>query len=92
MCMGVHQEELAKALSEGDEIFIYQSPKVAWDVKSAFSMLGNKVTILMDTQHIIDKIVETAKPEDHILVMSNGGFDNIHHRLLEALSKETLTT
>jgi UDP-N-acetylmuramate: L-alanyl-gamma-D-glutamyl-meso-diaminopimelate ligase len=91
MCMGVHQEELAKAMREGDEIFIYQSPKVTWDVKRAFSMLGNKVTILMDTQHIIDKIVETAKPTDHILVMSNGGFDNIHTRLLEALSKETLT-
>jgi UDP-N-acetylmuramate: L-alanyl-gamma-D-glutamyl-meso-diaminopimelate ligase len=38
-----------------------------------------------DTDTIIDFLVETAKPKDLILIMSNGGFDRIHERLLAAL-------
>jgi UDP-N-acetylmuramate: L-alanyl-gamma-D-glutamyl-meso-diaminopimelate ligase len=30
-------------------------------------------------------MADAAKPGDLILVMSNGGFDNIHERLLERL-------
>ncbi len=91
MCMGVHQEELAKALREGDEIWVYQSPKVTWDVKHVFSLLGNKVRIFSDTQQIIDDMIKKVQAEDHILVMSNGGFDGIHARLLAALAKEPVT-
>ncbi len=37
------------------------------------------------TDDIIEFLVETARPGDLVLVMSNGGFDNIHARLLERL-------
>ncbi|MGA7143263.1 MAG: UDP-N-acetylmuramate:L-alanyl-gamma-D-glutamyl-meso-diaminopimelate ligase [Desulfobacterales bacterium] len=38
-----------------------------------------------DTDAIIDFLVTEAKSGDLILVMSNGGFDNIHERLLSTL-------
>jgi UDP-N-acetylmuramate: L-alanyl-gamma-D-glutamyl-meso-diaminopimelate ligase len=38
-----------------------------------------------DTETIIDFLVAAARPEDLILIMSNGGFDQIHERLLAAL-------
>ncbi len=38
-----------------------------------------------DTDAIIEFLVSRARPGDIILVMSNGGFDNIHSRLLDAL-------
>jgi len=38
-----------------------------------------------DTETIIDFLVTAARPDDLILVMSNGGFDQIHERLLAAL-------
>jgi len=38
-----------------------------------------------DTGSIIAFLVTVAAPGDMILVMSNGGFDNIHERLLESL-------
>ncbi len=40
-----------------------------------------------DTGAIIDFVAENAKAGDVVLVMSNGGFDNIHERLLEELKK-----
>lgn len=38
-----------------------------------------------DTDAVIDFLITTAKPDDLILIMSNGGFDRIHERLLAAL-------
>jgi UDP-N-acetylmuramate: L-alanyl-gamma-D-glutamyl-meso-diaminopimelate ligase len=38
-----------------------------------------------DTDGIIEFLIEEARAQDVILIMSNGGFDNIHTRLLERL-------
>ena len=38
-----------------------------------------------DTDAIIDYLVQCARPRDVVLIMSNGGFDNIHQRLLDQL-------
>ena len=46
---------------------------------------GKNAYYFEQTEDIIDFLVKQAKPEDLILVMSNGGFDNIHERLLESL-------
>lgn len=36
-------------------------------------------------QEIIDLLSRQARPGDHILIMSNGAFENIHHRLIQQL-------
>jgi UDP-N-acetylmuramate: L-alanyl-gamma-D-glutamyl-meso-diaminopimelate ligase len=38
-----------------------------------------------DTEGIIDFVTAEARSGDVVLIMSNGGFDNIHQRLLERL-------
>lgn len=47
---------------------------------------GKTAHYFRDTDAIIDFLVQSAAPGDVVLVMSNGGFDNIHDRLLEALN------
>jgi len=46
---------------------------------------GKDAHHFQDTDSIIDFLVKEAKSGDLILVMSNGGFDNIHERLLSVL-------
>jgi UDP-N-acetylmuramate: L-alanyl-gamma-D-glutamyl-meso-diaminopimelate ligase len=46
---------------------------------------GKNAHYFPDTDAILDFLLATARPGDHILIMSNGGFDNIHQRLLENL-------
>jgi len=46
---------------------------------------GKDASHFDDTEGIIDDLVRTSMPGDIILIMSNGGFDNIHERLLDAL-------
>jgi UDP-N-acetylmuramate: L-alanyl-gamma-D-glutamyl-meso-diaminopimelate ligase len=87
MCMGTHQHEMAKALHGADNVFVYQSPKVRWDVKQTLASLGENVTVAQDTQNIIDAVIPILQPNDHVLIMSNGGFDNIHQRLLQAIAE-----
>jgi UDP-N-acetylmuramate: L-alanyl-gamma-D-glutamyl-meso-diaminopimelate ligase len=46
---------------------------------------GKIAHFFADTGGIIDFVVAEGKPGDVVLIMSNGGFDNIHERLLAAL-------
>jgi len=59
----------------------FSSEKLVDDLKAR----GKDAHFFPDTESIIQFLVDTAKSGDVILVMSNGGFDNIHERLLAGL-------
>ncbi len=40
------------------------------------------------TEQILDHLTKETKPGDVVAILSNGGFDNIHNRLLEILKKK----
>ena len=46
---------------------------------------GLDATHFEDTDAIIDDLTRSSRSGDVILIMSNGGFDNIHERLLKSL-------
>jgi UDP-N-acetylmuramate: L-alanyl-gamma-D-glutamyl-meso-diaminopimelate ligase len=46
---------------------------------------GKEARHFEDTKGIIETIVAEHQPGDVVLIMSNGGFDNIHRRLVDAL-------
>jgi len=46
---------------------------------------GKDAHYFPDTESIIKYLEKTARPGDLVLIMSNGGFDNIHHDLLKRL-------
>jgi UDP-N-acetylmuramate: L-alanyl-gamma-D-glutamyl-meso-diaminopimelate ligase len=59
----------------------FSSEQLVKDLK----IRGKDAHYFPDTDAILDYLKITAVPGDSILVMSNGGFDNIHQRLLEIL-------
>jgi UDP-N-acetylmuramate: L-alanyl-gamma-D-glutamyl-meso-diaminopimelate ligase len=59
----------------------FSSEKLVEDLREQ----GKQAFYFADTEAILDFLNESAKPGDLILVMSNGGFDNIHQRLLDRL-------
>jgi UDP-N-acetylmuramate: L-alanyl-gamma-D-glutamyl-meso-diaminopimelate ligase len=46
---------------------------------------GRRAHFFADTAGIVDFLVGEGRPGDVVLIMSNGGFDNIHETLLESL-------
>jgi UDP-N-acetylmuramate: L-alanyl-gamma-D-glutamyl-meso-diaminopimelate ligase len=48
--------------------------------------MGKKAAYEPDTTRIVERICGMAKPGDVVVVFSNGGFDGLHRKLLEALA------
>jgi UDP-N-acetylmuramate: L-alanyl-gamma-D-glutamyl-meso-diaminopimelate ligase len=74
----IRQPPLLKKIPPGQE---FSSKQLVKDLKSR----GKDAHYFPDTDAIIAFLLTTARPQDLILIMSNGGFDNIHQRLLESL-------
>ncbi|MDH5179357.1 MAG: UDP-N-acetylmuramate:L-alanyl-gamma-D-glutamyl-meso-diaminopimelate ligase, partial [Gammaproteobacteria bacterium] len=85
MRMGVHADTLAPSLDEADRVYLYQPRDVEGQVDKVVSARPDTATLYDNVQHLIDAVINESRPGDHILVMSNGGFENIHNRLLAAL-------
>ena len=85
MKLGAHKAALAGSLGGADRVFVYQSPEVKWDVADALQPLGELATVHTDLARLTEALVATARPGDHLVLMSNGSFGGLHERLLAAL-------
>jgi len=77
MRMGVHAECLASALWAADDVLVYTPAELEWDAEHVFAELGERVQLLSSVGDIVAAIATEAQPGDHVLVMSNGGFENV---------------
>ena len=85
MKMGFHASELPESLADADIVYIYATDDIRWDVPAVFSDMRDKAKVFFSTDDIVESVHSITQPGDHILVMSNGGFENIHQRLLDRL-------
>lgn len=84
MKRGVHVATLAESLRLADYVYAMQPENLDWDLSEALNVLKHtNVESSVDT--ILDKVVRMLKPDDHVLIMSNGGFGGIHQKLLDML-------
>lgn len=87
MKRGVHKETLAASLHHADQVFLYQPPGIEWLVQDVAEQCSQPASSSDDIDQLVAQIVAAAKPGDHILVMSNGGFEGIHGKLLAQLAE-----
>lgn len=89
MKLGAMKQALPGSLAKADLVFGYGAlsgkDALAWDLGEALAPLGEKAAAFHDLGEMVRKIVEVARPGDHILVMSNGGFGNVHQKILDGL-------
>jgi UDP-N-acetylmuramate: L-alanyl-gamma-D-glutamyl-meso-diaminopimelate ligase len=86
MRAGVQREELADSLAGADLVYLYDPPNLAWDLRGATAALGERRQLLPSVASLVDALSAAARPGDHVLIMSNGGFEQIHARLLATLA------
>jgi len=86
MKLGTMKAQLPWALEEADLAFCNQQG-LSWDAKEALAPMGAQAVVGADVDALVAAIVEAAKPGDHLLCMSNGGFGGIHDKLLAALAR-----
>jgi UDP-N-acetylmuramate: L-alanyl-gamma-D-glutamyl-meso-diaminopimelate ligase len=85
MKLGVMKDALPGSLKNADLTFCYAG-NLGWDARGALAPLGDKAVVTDDLDELIAAIAATARPGDHVLVMSNGGFGGIHEKLLQRLA------
>jgi UDP-N-acetylmuramate: L-alanyl-gamma-D-glutamyl-meso-diaminopimelate ligase len=84
MKLGVWKDALAESLAGADRVFCYTA-NLGWDAAAALRPLGEKATLSDDLERLVELVAAAARPADHVLVMSNGGFGGIHEKLLARL-------
>ncbi|PYL38209.1 MAG: UDP-N-acetylmuramate:L-alanyl-gamma-D-glutamyl-meso-diaminopimelate ligase [Verrucomicrobia bacterium] len=91
----VFQQQLPDALQLADGVFIAQVAKLEQipekerlnpeSVVAAIANSGRPAFYEENADAIVDRIVPMLQPKDVVVVFSNGGFDNIHEKLLKKL-------
>ena len=83
MRAGVHKSTLLPALEKADMNLIHMPAQADWSMDLSQS---KETTIFQETSDILNKLLAELRAGDHVLIMSNGGFDGIHTKLLEGLA------
>jgi len=86
MKQGVMKDQLPASLAVADRVFLY-SAGLGWDASAALRPLGERARCFDQLDPLVAAIAAEARPGDHVLVMSNGGFGGIHEKLLAALDR-----
>jgi len=86
MKLGRAKEALPQSLAEADRVYVYTSG-LGWDPAPVFAAAGRPVVCTADLGALIEAIAQRAQTGDHVLVMSNGSFGNIHEKLVARLAE-----
>ena len=89
MKMGVHKDTLANSWQKADEVYLYEPEGMDWSLVDSVAHSNAPTHCFRDVEKIVQGVCNVAQPGDHILVMSNGGFEGIHGRILDALKMKT---
>lgn len=93
-CRKVFQEDFVRAFRQADIIVlpaVFRSTLPegerlsAEQVVSDLRATGKDARYIPDVEQIVATVARDAAPGDLVIAMSNGGFENIHQRLLAAL-------
>ena len=84
MKLGAMKAQLPWSLEEADLAFCH-SGGLGWDAVQALAPMGQQAVVCDTIPELVKRVVAAARPGDHILCMSNGGFGGVHAKLLEAL-------
>jgi UDP-N-acetylmuramate: L-alanyl-gamma-D-glutamyl-meso-diaminopimelate ligase len=88
MKMGVHQNTLGPSLLGADEVWLFTPPDLGWDAGPIVASLGKRGHASRDIGALAAELAKSAKPGDHVLIMSNGGFGGLHGKLLAELQRK----
>jgi len=84
MKMGVHQFTLLDSLRDADDVLLFEPENLNWSLKEQADKAG--MQCFDSTTAIIDTVLENIEPNQHVLIMSNGGFNGLHQQLVNGLT------
>ena len=85
MRAGAHAADLAPSLRDADAVILLQRPELAWDATHVTRGLDGRGHTAASVAELVTALREQARAGDHVVFMSNGGFEDAPRRFLAAL-------
>ena len=85
MKLGAMKAQLPWSLEHADLAFCH-SGNLGWNAAQALAPMGARAQVGHSIDEVISQLMHQVKSGDHIVCMSNGGFGDIHAKLLKALA------
>jgi len=85
MRMGAHADELAPSLRDADAVVFLQRAELPWDAQRIVNALSGRGTAAPSVDALVEALRAQVRAGDHVVFMSNGGFENAPRRFLAAL-------
>ena len=85
MRMGVHRETLGPALAAADAAYVFTPPGLDWEIDILAAQAQPPTQLFGDLDALRERLVSDLRAGDHVVIMSNGGFGDLHTSLLAAL-------
>jgi UDP-N-acetylmuramate: L-alanyl-gamma-D-glutamyl-meso-diaminopimelate ligase len=86
MKLGTMKTQLPWSLEQADLSFCH-SGGLDWNPAEALAPMGEKAMVGRSVDEVVEQVTRSARPGDHVVCMSNGGFGGIHGKLLAALDR-----
>ncbi|ODV15424.1 MAG: UDP-N-acetylmuramate:L-alanyl-gamma-D-glutamyl-meso-diaminopimelate ligase [Rhodanobacter sp. SCN 68-63] len=85
MRLGAHAEGLAPSLGAADAVVFLHRPELSWDAQKVTGALAGRGHTVPTVDALIEALRAQARPGDHVVFMSNGGFEAAPRRFADAL-------
>ncbi|MHB1221102.1 MAG: UDP-N-acetylmuramate:L-alanyl-gamma-D-glutamyl-meso-diaminopimelate ligase [Gammaproteobacteria bacterium] len=88
MRTGVHKDKIQASLKEADVVFC-KTTEADWGLEEVLAQFEQPTACYREVDQLIQALLPTLRPGDHVIIMSNGGFGGIHQKLLKAIIEDS---
>lgn len=85
MRLGAHADALAPSLDAADATVFLHRPNLPWDAAKVVAAVRGKASTAPNVEAMLAALAAEAREGDHVVFMSNGGFEEAPRRFLAAL-------
>ena len=85
MRLGAHAEALAPSLADADAVLFLHRPGLPWDAQRVIDALHGRGSTAASVDGLLAALRVEVRPGDHVVFMSNGGFEGAPRRFAASL-------
>jgi UDP-N-acetylmuramate: L-alanyl-gamma-D-glutamyl-meso-diaminopimelate ligase len=85
MRLGAHAEQIAPSLDQADVVVFLHRPELAWDAGKVIADLRGQGEAVVSVDELVAQLAALVRTGDHLVFMSNGGFEGAPRRMLAVL-------
>lgn len=87
MRAGVHADRLGPSLIAADHVWLRTGDDIDWDPQVALAPLEGRGRVVTRTDDMLEQLLDEVRDGDHVVFMSNGGFEAAPRRFFAALEE-----